>query len=189
MFQSKTTAEGHIERLPALVADLVQRKVDLIFGNSDVALAAKAATSTIPIVFVTSVDTVANGLVASFNQPGGNVTGVRLRAGDETTATLIDLGYELLPAANTIGLLINPQSLDAGPSTVAVQSGAKSLGFKVVVAEASVESDQDRISKAMASLRLDVRCPDHLSPFLKLNFNLRGELLWCARNRLEAKRH
>jgi putative ABC transport system substrate-binding protein len=97
------TANGQVDRLPALVADLVQRKVDVISGNSSVAVAAKAATSTIPIVFVTAVDPVANGLVASFNHPGGNVTGVRLRAGEETTAKLIELVHELLPAATTIG--------------------------------------------------------------------------------------
>jgi putative ABC transport system substrate-binding protein len=143
------TADGQLDRLPVLVAELVRRKVDLIYGNSAVALAAKTATSTIPIVFVTAVDPVANGLVASFNHPGGNVTGVRLRAGNETTAKLIELGHELFPADTTIGLLINPPSLDTGPTTAAVQSAANSLGFKVLVAEAAVESDFD---KAMAEL-------------------------------------
>ena len=142
-------ANGQVDRLSALTADLVRRRVDLIFGNSSVALAAKAATSTIPIVFVTTVDPVANGLVASFNHPSGNVTGVRLRAGGEATAKLIELVHELLPTAKTIGLLINPQSLDTGPTTTAVRSAASSLGFNVVVAGAAGESD---FEQAMAKL-------------------------------------
>jgi putative ABC transport system substrate-binding protein len=142
-------ANGRVDRLPALAAELVQRKVDLIYGNSSAAAAAKAATSTIPIVFITATDPIANGLVASFNHPGGNVTGVRLRAGDETTAKLVELVHELLPAATTIGLLINPQSLDTGPTTAAVHSAANSFGFKVVVAGVAVESD---FEQAMAKL-------------------------------------
>jgi putative ABC transport system substrate-binding protein len=142
-------ANGQVDRLPALVAELVQRKVDLIYGNSSVAVAAKAATSTIPIVFVTATDPIANGLVTRFNHPGGNVTGVRLRAGDETTAKLIELVHELLPAVTTIGLLINPQSLDTGPTMAAVQSSANSLALKVVVAEAATQSD---FEQAMAKL-------------------------------------
>jgi putative ABC transport system substrate-binding protein len=141
-------SDGQVDRLPALVADLVQRKVDLIFGNSTVAVAAKAATSTIPIVFVTSVDPVAGGIVASLNHPGGNVTGVLLRAGDEATSKLIELVHELLPATTTIGMLIDPKFLDTGPGTAAVQTAVTSLGLKVVVAEATVDADlEPTISK------------------------------------------
>ena len=135
------TADGQTDRLPALIADLVQRKVDLIFGNAAVALAAKEATSTIPIVFVTTADPVSIGLVASFNHPGGNVTGVLLRAGAEATAKLIELVHELLPATTTVGMLNNPKFLDTGPDTAAVQSATNSLGLKVVVVEATVEAD------------------------------------------------
>jgi putative tryptophan/tyrosine transport system substrate-binding protein len=141
-------ADGQVDRLPALVANLLQRKVDLILGNTAVAVAAKAATSTIPIVFVTAADPVANGLVASFNHPGGNVTGVHLRAGDEATAKLIEVVHELLPEATTIGMLINPQYLDSGLRTAAVQAAVNSLRLKVVVAEATTETDiEPAISK------------------------------------------
>jgi putative ABC transport system substrate-binding protein len=134
------TADGQTDRLPALIADLVQRKVDLIYGTAAVALAAKEATSTIPIVFVTTADPVSIGLVASFNHPGGNVTGVLLRAGAEATAKLIELVHELLPATTTIGMLTNPKFLNTG-DTAAVQTAANSLGLKVVVVEATVEAD------------------------------------------------
>ena len=99
------SANGQVDRLPALVAEFVQRRVALIYGNSDVAAAAKAATSTIPIVFVAPADPVIGGLVKSLNHPGGNVTGVRLRAGVEISAKLIELVHEVLPATTTIGML------------------------------------------------------------------------------------
>jgi putative ABC transport system substrate-binding protein len=141
-------ADGQADRLPALIADLVQRKVDLIFGNGRVALAAKEATSTIPIVFVTTVDPVSGGVVASFNYPGGNVTGVLLRAGAEATAKLIELAHEVLPATTTVGMLIDPKSFSTRPDAAAVQAAANSLGLKVVVAEVTVEADlEPAISK------------------------------------------
>jgi putative ABC transport system substrate-binding protein len=133
--------DGQVDRLPALIADLVQRKVDLIFGTAAVALAAKEATSTIPIVFVTTADPVSIGLVASYNHPGGNVTGVLLRAGAEATAKLIELVHELLPATTRVGMLNNPMFLDAGPDTAAVQSAVNFFGLKVVFVEATVEAD------------------------------------------------
>lgn len=141
LIENRTT-DGQIDRVPALVADLVKGKVDLIFGNPNVAIAAKAATSTIPIVFAASSDPVAIGLVASFNHPGGNVTGVRLRAGAETTAELVELVHELLPTTTTVGMIINPQFLNnTGPGTAAVQATITSLGLKLVVAEATEEAD------------------------------------------------
>ena len=135
------TADGQPDRLPALIADLVQRKVDLIFGTAAVALAAKEATSTIPIVFVTTADPVSIGLVASFNHPGGNVTGVLLRAGAEATAKLVELVHELLPATTTVGMLNNPNFLDTVADTTAVQSAINFFGLKVVIVEATKEAD------------------------------------------------
>jgi putative ABC transport system substrate-binding protein len=143
------TTDGQADRLPALIADLVQRNVDLIYGNGAVALAAKAATSTVPIVFVTTVDPVSSGLVASFNHPGGNVTGVVLRAGAETTAKLIELVHEVLPETTTVGMLNDPKFLNINPDTAAVQAAVNSLGLKVIVAEATVEAD---LEPAMAKL-------------------------------------
>jgi putative ABC transport system substrate-binding protein len=143
------TAAGQLDRVPALVTDLVKGKVDLIFGNSNVAIAAKAVTSTIPVVFVGSGDPVASGLVASFNHPGGNVTGVRLRVSAEATAKLIELVPELLPATITVGMLINPQFPYTASGTAAVQAATTSLGLKVVVAEAKAEAD---LEPAMSKL-------------------------------------
>src|SRR6516165_2753048 len=106
-------AENHYDRLPALAADLVGRKVDVIAtGSMPAALAAKEATSTIPVVFETGIDPVEAGLVASFARPGGNLTGVCM-----LTAALmpkrIELLSELVPQATIIGLLVNPTHSDA----------------------------------------------------------------------------
>jgi putative tryptophan/tyrosine transport system substrate-binding protein len=101
-------AEGHYDRLPALAADLVGRKVDLIVANSPpAALAAKGATSTIPIVFRGGADPVGDGLVASLARPGGNLTGVVMLA-TEVTAKRLELLSELVPRARVIALPVNP---------------------------------------------------------------------------------
>ena len=103
-------AEGHYDRLPALAADLVGRKVDLIVANSPpAALAAKSATSTIPIVFRSGADPVGGGLVASLARPGGNLTGVSMLI-DGLTAKRLELLYELVPRAGVIALLMNPNN-------------------------------------------------------------------------------
>src|SRR6266496_5046349 len=100
-------AEGHYDRLPALAADLVGRKVDLIVANSPPsALAAKSATSTIPIVFRGGSDPVGDGLVASLARPGGNLTGASAFA-DELIAKRLELLSELVPQAEVIALLVN----------------------------------------------------------------------------------
>jgi putative tryptophan/tyrosine transport system substrate-binding protein len=142
-------ADGQMDRLPSLVADLIQRKVDLIYGAAPVAIAAKAATSSIPIVFVTGGDPVASGVVASFNHPGGNVTGVVLRGGDEVTAKLIELVHELLPDTTTIGVLFDPKFINTGRDMAAVRAAVSSLGLEVVAAEATNEAD---LESAIAKL-------------------------------------
>src|SRR5438045_6677987 len=104
-------AEGHYDRLPALAADLVGRKVDLIMANSPPsALAAKSVTSTIPIVFRHGGDPVADGLVASLARPGGNLTGVRQIGDEGLTAKRLELLSELVPQAGVIALLVNPNN-------------------------------------------------------------------------------
>src|SRR5712672_126591 len=142
-------AEGHYDRLPALAADLVGRKVDLIMANSPPsALGAKGATSTIPIVFRSGADPVGDGLVASLARPGGNLTGVSFVA-DELTAKRLQLLSELVPQAGVIALLVNPNSPSADRIIRAVQEAARTKGLQLHVLKASSESE---IDTAFASL-------------------------------------
>jgi putative ABC transport system substrate-binding protein len=142
-------AEGHYDRLPALAADLVGRKVDLIMANSPPsALAAKNATSTIPIVFRSGADPVADGLVASLARPGGNLTGV-LTILDELTAKRLELLSELVPRAGVIALLVNPNNGVAERVIRDVQEAARTKGLQLHVLKASSESE---IDTAFASL-------------------------------------
>jgi putative tryptophan/tyrosine transport system substrate-binding protein len=125
-------ADNQLDRLPGLAAELVQRQVTVIVGNTPAALAAKAATTTVPIVFVTGSDPVRDGLVASLNRPGGNVTGVSFLAG-LTGTKLLELLRQVAPKATTIAVLVNPNS----PETVAqrqdVQAAAQAIGQPVII--------------------------------------------------------
>jgi putative ABC transport system substrate-binding protein len=142
-------AEGHYDRLPALAADLVGRKVDLIMATSPPsALAAKGATSTIPIVFRSGADPVRDGLVASLARPGGNLTGVSFIA-DELTAKRLELLSELVPRAGVIALLMNPNNATAERVIRDVQEAARTKGLQLHVLKASSESE---IDTAFASL-------------------------------------
>src|SRR6266478_773357 len=128
-------AEGHYDRLPALAADLVGRKVDLIMANSPpAALAAKSATSTIPIVFRGGNDPVADGLVASLARPGGNLTGVSLA--DDVTAKRLELLSELVPQAGVIALLVNPNSAYAERVIREIQEAVRTKGLQLHVLKA-----------------------------------------------------
>ena len=121
-------AEGRYDRLPELAADLVGRKVDVIVatGGTPSALAAKSATSTIPMVFVSS-DPVKYGLVASLSRPGGNVTGSSV-LGDELLPKRLELLFELVPQARVIALLVNPNNTDTERSIEDVQEAARVKG-------------------------------------------------------------
>ena len=142
-------AEGHYDRLPALAADLVGRKVDLIMaGSPPSALAAKSATSTIPIVFRGGADPVADGLVASLARPGGNVTGVSM-LNDGLTSKRLRLLSELVPQAEVIALLVNPNSVNAERVIRDVQEAARTTRLQLHVLKASSESE---IDAAFASL-------------------------------------
>ena len=135
-------AEGQYDRLPALVADLVRQQVSVIVsgGGAPAVLAAKAATTTIPIVFSTGGDPVRSGLVASLNQPSGNITGVyHFATGLE--AKRLGLLHEMLPKATPIAVLINPNYADAENQLRDVQEAAARLGVQLVVVRANAESD------------------------------------------------
>ena len=135
-------AEGHYDRLPALAADLINRQVSVIAtgGGTVSALAARAATTTIPVVFVSDSDPVKIGLVTSINRPGGNVTGIhQLTAGLE--AKRVGLLHELVPSANRIAVLVNPDYTDAEAQIKEVQEAARTLRLDLPILKASNESD------------------------------------------------
>jgi putative ABC transport system substrate-binding protein len=137
-----------ITLLPALAADLVRRSVSVIACNAGGALAAKAITATIPIVFASATDPVKLGLVASLNQPGGNATGVNFFVGDLGSKQL-GLLHELIPAATRIGMLVNPSSPLTESATEEVTTAASTIGFHIDVVQAS---DRREIETAFATL-------------------------------------
>ena len=148
-------AEGHYDRLPALAADLVGRKVDLIMANSPPsALAAKSATSTIPIVFRSGADPVGDGLVASLARPGGNLTGISFVA-DELTAKRLELLSELVPRARVIALLMNPSNATAERVIRDVQEAARTKGLQLHVLKARSESEIDTAFASLVQLHDD----------------------------------
>jgi putative tryptophan/tyrosine transport system substrate-binding protein len=140
-------AEGHNDRLPTLAADLVSRQVTVIAlpGSTPAALAAKAATTTIPIVFGVAVDPVAVGLVPSLARPGGNLTGVTT-LNLEVVPKRVELLHELIPTASAIALLVNPTSPAlAETSTRDAQAAGRTLGLELHVLHASTERDFDAV--------------------------------------------
>ena len=138
-------AEGQYDRLPALAADLVRRQVGVIVsgGGAPAALAVKAATTTIPVVFTAGgADPVGLGLVASLNRPGANITGVyHFATGLE--AKRLGLLHEMVPKAATIAVLVNPNYSDAEDQLRDVQGAAARLGVQLVIVRANAESDFD----------------------------------------------
>ena len=126
-------AENQPDRLPALAADLVHRRVAVISaGPTAAALAAKAATTTIPIVFQTGRDPVADGLVASFNRPGGNITGVSQLA-VQLGAKRLDLLHKLVPNAGLVAVFAFPQSVVSREQVADLQQAAHTLGVPLLV--------------------------------------------------------
>jgi putative ABC transport system substrate-binding protein len=145
-------AEGRYDQLPAMAADLVRRQVAMIVaGGTPAALAAKAATSTIPTVVVVGGDPVQLGLVGSLNRPGGNVTGLAVLTA-ELEAKKLELLHELLPAATAIAMLVNPTNVLAASEAKDVQAAARSLGLHLHVLNASTESQIDAAFGALAEL-------------------------------------
>jgi putative ABC transport system substrate-binding protein len=143
-------AKNQIDRLSPLAGDLVRRKVSVIAagGSPASALAAKSATTTIPIVFMNAVDPVGIGLVASFNRPGGNVTGATLLSA-ELVAKRLGILRDLLPSAKKIAMLVNPTRPGVDTQKVQVQEAAQALGLSLHILEASSERDFDAVFQAV----------------------------------------
>jgi putative ABC transport system substrate-binding protein len=133
------SAEGQPDRLRALMADLIRRSVAVIVGNTVAAIAAKTATTAIPVVFYTGGDPVEVGLVASLNRPGGNITGVSF-FGNVLGAKRLELLRKLVPQATTIAMLVNP-SPDAEPERRDVEATARAIGQQVIILDASSDRD------------------------------------------------
>jgi putative tryptophan/tyrosine transport system substrate-binding protein len=149
-------ADGQYDRLPALAADLVTRRVAAIVATAGTPTirAAKAATATIPIVFVIGSDPVTFGLVANLNRPGGNVTGVTLVAA-ETVAKRLGLLLELLPTAAVIGVLANLNNPITEPQLTELQTAVRALGRQMRVLNASIESDFEPAFAAVDQQHID----------------------------------
>ena len=143
-------ADSQYDRLPALAADLVSRRVAVIvpIGGSPAVLAAKAATWTIPIVFNLGADPIELGLVTNLSRPGGNITGIAMMALEIETKQL-QLLHELAPTSTSIAILLNPSSGQAQPQEREAQEAARVLGLQVLVLKASTERE---IEQAFAAL-------------------------------------
>ena len=147
-------AEGHYHRLPAMAADLVSRKVDLIvtFGGTRPVLAAKSATSTIPIVFTGLGNPVGSGLVASLARPGGNITGFSNFTG-ELTPKRLELLCELVPQATVVALLVNPDNQLTEQQISIAQDAARVKGIHLPVLKARTEGEVDTAFASLGQLQ------------------------------------
>ena len=139
------STDGHLDRLPRLMVDLVRRQVAVIFvAAGDVpALVAKGATISIPIVFLTSSDPVRSGLVASLNRPGLNATGVTYLGGS-LGAKRLEILHELVPSAASVGLLVNPNNTNTEPESADIQAAARRIGLQIHIMEASNNAEVDQ---------------------------------------------
>jgi putative tryptophan/tyrosine transport system substrate-binding protein len=148
-------AQGQSDRLPALAADLVQRQVRVIaaIGGDLTALAAKAVTTTIPIVFVNGSDPIKSGLVTSINRPGGNITGVSLFAGT-VDAKRLELLHELVPQVSVVAVLNNPLVAETEERSKALADAAKSIGLQLRFLNVSSEGDFDTAFTTIADQRI-----------------------------------
>jgi putative ABC transport system substrate-binding protein len=147
-------ADGRNDRLPSMAAELVQRGVDVIVtGGTPATLAAKAATTRIPIVFILSTDPVEAGLVATMTRPGGNLTGITA-LNVAVAPKKLELLREMVPLAAAIALLVNPtNAVAARNETASVQAAAQTMGVRLHVLHASTERDFDAVFAGLAQLR------------------------------------
>jgi putative ABC transport system substrate-binding protein len=149
-------AEGHVDRLPALAAELASKNVGVIAAaNNASALAAKAATATIPIVFAVGEDPVSLGLITSLAGPGGNATGATFLAG-ELVAKRLELLRELVPAATRVAVLVNPTNPNAQSALREVEPAARSLGLQIQVLNASTNREVDAAFATLVREQPDV---------------------------------
>jgi putative ABC transport system substrate-binding protein len=147
--------DGHFDRLPEAASELVRRRVAVIFASGGVvsAVAAKAATSTIPIVFVNGSDPVKFGLVASYNRPGGNITGVNfLQISLEHKR--LELLREMIPKAGVIAVLLNPNNPNAESQSNDVQTAARTLDQSILVLRAATDPDLEAALAALVQQRI-----------------------------------
>jgi putative ABC transport system substrate-binding protein len=148
-------AEGRFDRLPSLAADLVRRQVTAIVaaGGNQSAQAAKAATTTIPVVFLIAADPVEAGLVASLSRPGGNLTGATTLS-SEVVPKLLELLHDLVPNATVIGLLVNPTTPGEEETALrGLQPAAQSLGLELHVVRARTDRELDSVFASLAEAR------------------------------------
>jgi putative ABC transport system substrate-binding protein len=134
-------ADNHLDRLPGLAADLVQRKVAAIVGNGLAVRAAKDATATIPIVFVLADDPIKSGLITSLNRPGGNLTGVTFFGGESLGVKRLELLHELAPHGSAIAVLLDPNYPEGGSELPAVEAAARGFGRPILVVRTESERD------------------------------------------------
>ena len=128
------------DQLPAIAIELARTKVAVICAASNAIISAKTVTNTIPMIFIGASDPVAIGLVASFNHPGGNVTGVRFSAGD-LPAKQVELLHELMPTGTKVGLLISPRFPDAEPQAAVASEAARTLGLTLITERVMTETE------------------------------------------------
>jgi putative tryptophan/tyrosine transport system substrate-binding protein len=147
-------AENQYDRLPALAADLVSRRVTVIFANNPSVSAAKAATSTIPIIFISGDDPVRLGFVVSFNKPGGNASGVTILSG-ALAAKRLQLLHELIPNAKTIAILVNSDFGPSGRFQADVEAAARVLGISIRPLQANNEREIEDAFSSLTQARAD----------------------------------
>jgi putative ABC transport system substrate-binding protein len=149
-------ADSHLERVPALILDLVRRRVNVLFasGGDVPILVAKGTTTTIPIVFITASDPVDMGFVASLNRPGGNVTGVTSIAG-QLGPKRVELVHELLPKAAAVGLILNPNIPNAEVDAAEMQTAARGLGLQTHILRATSDQDIEAAFAKLVELKVD----------------------------------
>jgi ABC-type uncharacterized transport system substrate-binding protein len=152
-------AENQVDRLPELAADLVRRQVAVIVTFANGALAAKAATITIPIVFIAAEDPVKSGLVASFARPSGNLTGINFLSG-ELIAKRLDFARELVPATTRFAMLVNPTGPSSATTLRDAQSAARSIGLDIQVLNASTSREINAAFATFVRVRPDVLVVD-----------------------------